>query len=685
MMGCLIKKENPIKALPIVLGFLMLTLISIEVLPLSVSLTESFPFGFYVDAFALFSVCVMYVIFFAFEKKQLKVGIIPCLMLLRLLIMIINSAVKGIAVERLFDFERYAILSLAVYMFVYNFNEKFDYVRFIVNFTCVITSLQLIVSSLMAGGDKHIIGAGLGLSNMAATFVLACATYLLFKKRNFIETLVLALGAVGLFFSQSFGGYLAFAVMLVIFVAKLDWKNARFRKIFFSLLLLFVAVITVFFLTVGRSIWDAINMKLTLLLMGDFNAFGSGRVELYQFSLSNIAKDIWFGIIENIGDVPHRFTGERTHNLVLESLRLYGIVGTLINLFIMGIVFVKGFKASRADKSKKVFFYVILAVIIHGLVEPNFFTTEFSAYFWLFATAFIKPKKVQFSGDLTKLEGGVATSKIERKIVATITTFNPDLTRLKENITAVIGQVDKVVVFDNNSKNKIKIRNLCKTLNVETVFNKENVGTAGALYFGVEYAKENGYPLILTLDQDSVIETGAVDRLYFELTSSVEVAMVGCNINGEMTEETAKEGLITSGSLAKTLVLDKAGNYDKSLFIDLVDNEICFKLFRKGYDVKVCLDAKLNHNLGEQTRVKFLCVPFYTFNYSPLRLYYQYRNAVYLKKIYPEQRYFWGKNKKFSILTVIKILLGESNKCEKFKAIRTALKDGKKMYKEKRA
>ena len=46
----------------------------------------------------------------------------------------------------------------------------------------------------------------------------------------------------------------------------------------------------------------------------------------------------------------------------------------------------------------------------------------------------------------------------DKKYLAGIVTFNPDIERLNENISAIINQVDKVVVVDNGSENADDIK-----------------------------------------------------------------------------------------------------------------------------------------------------------------------------------------------------------------------------------
>ena len=50
---------------------------------------------------------------------------------------------------------------------------------------------------------------------------------------------------------------------------------------------------------------------------------------------------------------------------------------------------------------------------------------------------------------------------------AGIVTYNPDITRLVENINAIYNQVDNVIIVDNNSKNIAEIEQTIKAKEAE--------------------------------------------------------------------------------------------------------------------------------------------------------------------------------------------------------------------------
>ena len=274
------------------------------------------------------------------------------------------------------------------------------------------------------------------------------------------------------------------------------------------------------------------------------------------------------------------------------------------------------------------------------------------------------------------------------KVLATITSYNPDMELLEKNIDAVINQVDKLLVYENCSDNRQDVVDLCKAKGVEVVLNDKNYGVAGPLHDGIEYAYENGYEYIFTLDQDSVAGDGMIKKLASILLSNDKIAMVcGTRINPDFPAESLPEdycaqvgSVITSGTLASVKAVKAVGNYMPEMFIDAVDNEICYRLKKYGYCI-YSSGARYMHFVGKPVEYKVLFKTFRSLNYSPFRLYYIGRNYQLLSRIYKHDDDIkdllkFGRHMKY------KIILVEKNKLEKLKAIRRGKKDAKQFYKE---
>ena len=88
--------------------------------------------------------------------------------------------------------------------------------------------------------------------------------------------------------------------------------------------------------------------------------------------------------------------------------------------------------------------------------------------------------------------------------------------------------------------------------------------------------------------------------------------------------------VITSGSFIPISVLDEVGLMREELFIDFVDIEWCLRARKQGYEIVAINKVMIDHYLGDYA------VHFMGHHYpihSPLRMYYYFRNAMYLYRL----------------------------------------------------
>lgn len=97
------------------------------------------------------------------------------------------------------------------------------------------------------------------------------------------------------------------------------------------------------------------------------------------------------------------------------------------------------------------------------------------------------------------------------EICAGIVLYNPDIVRLRENVNAIISQVDMLFLQDNGSENISEVEALIGGLpRVVLLKSSRNMGIAWALNQLCEQATADNYCWILTLDQDSVCPEGII-------------------------------------------------------------------------------------------------------------------------------------------------------------------------------
>lgn len=245
------------------------------------------------------------------------------------------------------------------------------------------------------------------------------------------------------------------------------------------------------------------------------------------------------------------------------------------------------------------------------------------------------------------------------RYAAGIVLYNPDIKRLKENLDAVCGQVERVYCYNNGLQNAGEIDALLNAYgNIRVIGTGTNVGIATALNELTKEAEKDNIEWILTLDQDSVVCDGMVEALA-SFKNEKDVAII-CPIIEDIRRKNETpavaqntiddvEFCITSGSfmnIQKTLGI---GGFDEWLFIGLVDNEICYRIKLNGYRIIRNNAVILNHELGNLTPSRFENVYLrlgnllhsetikklsYKRAVSPMRLYYATRNMIYLKKRY---------------------------------------------------
>lgn len=242
---------------------------------------------------------------------------------------------------------------------------------------------------------------------------------------------------------------------------------------------------------------------------------------------------------------------------------------------------------------------------------------------------------------------------MRNKIVAVITTYNPDFHLLYEQYLSVKFQVSNIIFVDNGSSNSKDLLNFFdKCDKLKFIFNDLNIGLGNAQNIGIKKAIEIHATHILLLDQDSILERNFIENLLavekINIESNIKVGIIGpVFINsrtrkikkhtvsnnwrikncGHINQGIAVPWTISSGSLIRSNVFDEVGYMNGDYFIELIDIEWCFRARSMGYKIFVTPNSSMIHTIGDSTmNILGKKIGYY----SHLRRYYLCRNSILL-------------------------------------------------------
>lgn len=243
---------------------------------------------------------------------------------------------------------------------------------------------------------------------------------------------------------------------------------------------------------------------------------------------------------------------------------------------------------------------------------------------------------------------------MERKkssVAAIIVCFHPDSEKLTRLMVSVAESVDEIILFNNGGLEESFLPVVPTRVSVRTR-GGVNLGLASALNLASESAWQSGCRYAVTFDQDSYPEKSLIAMLLAELQDwqgrGHRVAAIGPqlidvrndgrrtsrfvqisrldskNLVDDGTQEVSL--LITSGCLFELEAWQNGVRFDDRLFIDYVDFNWCWRLVGRGYKLLGTTKARMHHELS--SGIKPLGRLMLT-KYSPVRRYFQCRNAVY--------------------------------------------------------
>ena len=213
----------------------------------------------------------------------------------------------------------------------------------------------------------------------------------------------------------------------------------------------------------------------------------------------------------------------------------------------------------------------------------------------------------------------------DQTVGVVVITFNR-LDFLKEIIGAIKNQTrkpDEIIVVNNSSTDGTG--EWLKEQEGLTVVTQDNVGSSGGQYTGIKTAYENGHYWIWTMDDDVVPaqdcleqllrfpDTNLIrtplryrpdgemfinDALHYNMSNPFSSIWIDIISKKDMDKELIPaEGITFEGPMMHRDVIRKCGLPEKKFFIYGDDTEYFIRAFKKGFDIAIVRDARLNRKL----------------------------------------------------------------------------------------
>jgi len=218
------------------------------------------------------------------------------------------------------------------------------------------------------------------------------------------------------------------------------------------------------------------------------------------------------------------------------------------------------------------------------------------------------------------------------QLVVVIPTFNPPQNpNLEKLVTTLATSGFPVLISDDASvlTHDPALHQLRQISGVRITRHPRNEGIARGLNEGLDLALTLGATWLLTLDQDSLVDSDYVpalltfaDTINNRLWTDTPIGAVApasiSDSSGAITYPTKElatshginlsitEEVIQSGALWNVQALDQVGGFDEDLAIDGVDAAACLRLREAGFVIAVTPNVTVQHNLGAARQIYLL-------------------------------------------------------------------------------
>ena len=279
-------------------------------------------------------------------------------------------------------------------------------------------------------------------------------------------------------------------------------------------------------------------------------------------------------------------------------------------------------------------------------------------------------------------------NKYNPKVLGLVTLYNPEYPDAADNIMRYLPYLDLLIIWDNsplesNLKQKILASLAQETDNIIWHGDGKNYCIAPAINFAWHYAQENGFDLVLLMDQDSQWEDfhsyiTEVNKRFQASQKYVFCPYIPSDDTFMITKDAQEKNIfINSGTVIPTTILNEIGGADEAFPLDALDHDLSIRIQKAGYKIVSLTKHKLHHTVVNLQKMG----PFHLFtpNYSPQRLYSISRSHIIKYRKHKD----WLSSseikvtlKEHYIRQLLRILLAEPQKMCRLKMFFKGIYDG---------
>lgn len=231
-----------------------------------------------------------------------------------------------------------------------------------------------------------------------------------------------------------------------------------------------------------------------------------------------------------------------------------------------------------------------------------------------------------------------------KKVGIIVVIYEPNIEQLVKILEIVDSSSYSIIVVDNSSSDFCR-KKLCSLETVHYCYLKGNRGIATAQNYGIRMCKKLDLDYVAFFDQDSAFDNellkGLKESYEYLVSKGYRVGFVApvisahskSNLDIRKNKSIVDNDYVqvniyqSSGMFTSMEVLKDVGFMRDELFIDLVDNDFCWRLKSKGYRLYKDFNSRMYHEPGAE---KVRILGFNGFRPSPFRWYFLARNTIYL-------------------------------------------------------